>query len=110
MKHYFENGVQFIKMEGSILQADTDMLNGFIQDVLSSQNYTVLIDLSDANHICSSALGQLVYFKNKLSEHGGQMKVVLTDDDLLELFELTLLNEIFEIYSDVGSALADLRT
>jgi len=50
------------------------------------------------------ALGILVSYKKKFTENSGNIKIVITDEDLLELFEITMLDKIFEIFQDLKSA------
>ena len=105
MEYKLLNGIQFIKMEGSILQSDSQRLERYFAQILSSDSKNVIIDLTEANHISSSVLGQMVFIKNKLKPHSGDLKIVVIDEDLLELFDLTMLNKVFEIYSSIEEAI-----
>ena len=91
-------GIQVIKMDGSVLQSDSGRLDRYFSQIFSSESKNVVIDLTDANHISSSVLGQIVFLKNKLKALSGDIRLVITDDDLLELFDLTMLNKVFEIF------------
>jgi anti-anti-sigma factor len=52
----------------------------------------------DVKHICSSALGVLVAIKRKIKDNEGDIKLVIGSDNLIKLFETTMLNKVFEIY------------
>lgn len=97
--------IHLIKLEGSVLQSDSQRIERYFFEIFSSENKNVIIDLSEANHISSSVLGQIVFMKNKLKHKSGDLKLVATDEDLLELFELTMLNKVFQIYSDLETAI-----
>jgi anti-sigma B factor antagonist len=104
MEYKLIEGIQLIKMEGSVLQSDSGRLDRYFSQIFSSDSKNVVIDLTDANHISSSVLGQIVFLKNKLKALSGDIRLVITDDDLLELFDLTMLNKVFEIYPNVDAA------
>ena len=97
-------GIQVIKMDGSVLQSDSGRLDRYFSQIFSSESKNVVIDLTDANHISSSVLGQIVFLKNKLKALSGDIRLVITDDDLLELFDLTMLNKVFEIFPTTEEA------
>ncbi len=41
--------------------------------------------------------------KNKFNTIGGDIKIIVTDEDLLELLEITMLDQVFQIYEDFNS-------
>jgi anti-sigma B factor antagonist len=65
----------------------------------------VVIDLTATDFLDSSGLGALV---GASKEHAGQGELVLVcpRPQLRKLFEISRLNEVFQIYDEVGSALA----
>ncbi len=97
--------VHLIKLFGSVLQSDSGRIERYFTEIFSSENKNVIIDLSEANHISSSVLGQIVYMKNKLKPKNGDLRLVVFDEDLLELFELTMLNKVFQIFSSLDEAI-----
>ncbi len=99
-----KRNVTIVKLEGSILESDCKNLDSSLSKILIESSRNTIIDLTDVNHICSLALGLLVSFKKKYSEKNGDIRLVIIDDDMLELFEITMLNKVFEIFSDVKTA------
>jgi anti-sigma B factor antagonist len=104
MKLTTKNNTHLFKLEGSILQTESEKLDLYFSELLETDETRIIIDMTEANHICSMVLGQIVYYKKKLSSIQGDIKLVIVDEDLLELFDITLLNRVFEIYSDVNDA------
>ncbi len=93
-----------LKLTGSILESNIKDLNVKFEKMLAHSQKNVVVDFTEVNHICSMALGILVSYKKKFTENSGNIKIVITDEDLLELFEITMLDKIFEIFQDLKSA------
>jgi anti-anti-sigma factor len=52
----------------------------------------------NVKHICSSALGVLVAVKRKIRDKDGDIKLVIVNENLLKLFQTTMLDKVFEIF------------
>ena len=52
----------------------------------------------NVKHVCSSALGVMVAIKRKINARDGDIKLVIMNDNLLKLFQTTMLDKVFEIY------------
>ncbi len=97
------DNLDILNLKGSILQGDSDTIRKYLESYLSETKKYIIINLLETNHICSSALGQLVYMKNKFNTIGGDIKIIVTDEDLLELLEITMLDQVFQLYEDLNS-------
>jgi anti-sigma B factor antagonist len=65
----------------------------------------VVVDLSETDFLDSSGLGALVGASKEHSDESA-LRLVCPRPQLRKLFEISRLNEIFEIFDDVASALA----
>lgn len=65
----------------------------------------IILDLTKVHHICSTALGIFVATKRKLKPMNGDIKVIVVDEDLIQLFEITMLDKVFEIFPDLSAAM-----
>jgi anti-anti-sigma factor len=64
----------------------------------------------NVKHICSSALGALVAVKRKLKDEDGDMKLILVNENLMRLFQTTMLDKVFEIYDSRRECLSTFDT
>jgi anti-sigma B factor antagonist len=64
----------------------------------------LIVDLSQASFLDSSALTSLVGAFDKLRSHGGRLAIVATDSRLLSLFEVARMDRDFEIYESRDDA------
>ncbi len=62
--------------------------------------------MMDVKHICSSALGVLVAIKRKIKDVDGDIKLIVINDNILKLFQTTMLDKIFEIFESQRECLA----
>jgi anti-sigma B factor antagonist len=48
-------------------------------------------------YLDSSGLGMLVYIKKEIGRHNGKLKILNLNEQVLNVFKLTKLDEFFEI-------------
>src|SRR5262245_62829808 len=65
----------------------------------------LLLNFSNVQYLSSAALGKLINLKKKLGAVKGSMKLCCIHPDLLEVFRITRLDQVFEIYNDEQAAL-----
>ncbi len=106
MKRKSTDTVEIIILDGRIDQDGSEELEGLLQDCLDKGKNNICIDLMDVKHICSSALGVLVAIKRRIKDHEGDIKLVIVNDNLLRLFETTMLDKVFEIYESQRECLS----
>ena len=100
-----EQGVRILELKGNIQGDQTEQLESILEDLHNKENYKVIVNMKDVKHVCSSALGLLVSYKRNFSKAHGDLKIVLVNDELLQLFEITMLDKIFEIYKTQSEAI-----
>jgi anti-sigma B factor antagonist len=98
MKRSVHDNIEIITLDGRIDQDSSEELETVLQEYLDKKQYNICIDMIDVKHICSSALGVLVAVKRRIKDHEGDIKLVIINDNLLKLFQTTMLDKVFEIY------------
>ncbi|MFW5770404.1 MAG: STAS domain-containing protein [Spirochaetota bacterium] len=98
MKILSEENYELIVLEGRIDQDMSEELESVLQNCIDEEKYNICIDMIDVKHICSSALGVIVAIKRKLKDEDGDIKLVIANDNLLKLFQTTMLDKVFEIF------------
>ncbi|WCL50420.1 STAS domain-containing protein [Leptospira sp. GIMC2001] len=97
--------IKIIRFQGAILRRDSEKIEADLVQSEELDGRKVILELTKVHHICSSALGVLVAFKRKLKSQNGDVKLVINDEDILQVFEITMLDKVFEIYSNLDSAI-----
>lgn len=65
-----------------------------------------VVDMSEVNYIDSGGLGCLVSFLRQVRQNEGDVKVSMLNDKVRNVFELTRLYRIFEIYDHTHVAVS----
>ncbi len=98
MKRISEDHMEVIQLEGRIDQEASEELENMLEECLEGGKTNICIDMINVKHICSSALGVLVAIKRKIKDNKGDIKLVIANDNLMKLFQTTMLDKVFEIY------------
>lgn len=98
MKRITEENMEIIQLEGRVDQEGSEELENLLEECLNSGHMNICIDMINVKHICSSALGVLVAVKRKIKDSKGDIKLVIVNDNLIKLFQTTMLDKVFEIY------------
>ncbi len=69
----------------------------------------LVIDFSSVNFLSSAVLGLLIRVSKRVNENNGKLKLCSINPKIYEIFKITRLDEIFEIYSDAKKAMQTLK-
>jgi anti-sigma B factor antagonist len=69
----------------------------------------ILIDFSAVEHMSSAALGSLITINNKVRERSGQLRLANIDAQIYEVFVITRLNRVFQIFESTEKATASFK-
>jgi anti-sigma B factor antagonist len=64
-----------------------------------------VLDFDGVNYLSSSALGMLISLQKKVALKGGKLKLAGIRDSIMEVFHITKLDEVFDIYKNEGVAI-----
>jgi len=93
-------------LEESIIQVIGDEIGTAID---SSPSPRLLIDFSNVRHLSSAALGMLITINNKVRQKSGQLRLSNIDKQIYEVFVITKLNKLFQIFDDSEEALKSFK-
>ncbi len=85
---------------------ETDELEKLIRDLAAAGNLHLVIDLGETQHINSTALGVLITAHTNYMRRGGQMKLCRVDNRIQNIFVITKLSLVFDVYEDLDKAIA----
>jgi anti-sigma B factor antagonist len=85
---------------------ETDELERTIKTVSESGNKQLLINLGETQHLNSTALGVLISAHTNYVKRGGQMKLCSVDKRIENIFVITKLSLVFDVYPGEEQAIA----
>ncbi len=103
---YTENATIITLAEEKILE-DTDIraLQESIMSVIEqAERMNLILNFGNVRFLSSAVLGLLIRISKKIYEQDGQLKLCNIDPKIHEIFKITRLNKIFDIYPDLESA------
>ncbi len=77
-----------------------------IKTLIDSGGNKLVIDFSGVDHFSSSALGMLITIQKYLEPSQGVLKLCFIRSQILKVFKITRLDEVFSIYKTATEALA----
>lgn len=75
-------------------------------EVIAEDLSTVVVDLTEATFLDSTALGVLLGSMKRLRARGGRFRIVAPRSEIRRIFEMTLLDRVFELDLTRQEALA----
>ena len=88
-------------------EANIQQIGEEIGKIVDSQSQPkMLISFQNVDHLSSAALGTLITINNKIRGKDGQLRLADIDPQIYEVFVITKLNKLFQIFDSADQALA----
>ena len=88
---------------------DADLFTSTLDDLVGDGRKNVLLDLKRVKWINSTGLGILIGGLTKLKKVDGAMKIVNLSERIENIFTVTKLNLVFEVFTDEVAALRSFK-
>ena len=91
--------------DASIQELGQELFN--LVDVEMCQN--IVLNFSKVDFLSSAALGKLITLEKKVKANKGKLRLSNIRPEILDVFVITKLNKVFQIYDDEAAALASFE-
>jgi anti-sigma B factor antagonist len=91
-------------LEGEDIKALEDSVMPLIDGPVN-----LVIDFSSVHFLSSAVLGLLIRVSKRINENKGRLKLCSISPRIYDIFKITRLDEIFEIYPDAKKAMQSLK-
>ena len=107
---YTENAIIVAFTDEKILEEkDIQALQESIMSVIEqAERVNLILDFCNVRFLSSAVLGLLIRISKKVYERAGQLRLCNINPKIYEIFKITRLTKIFDIYQDVESAAESL--
>ena len=103
--------VTILDLKGKLrVGGNTLALHRSIRSLVAEKKIMILLNLTDVTFIDSSGLGELVGSKISVENSGGEFKLMGITGALRELFDVTRLSTVFDVYQDEEEAIRNFAT
>jgi anti-sigma B factor antagonist len=108
---YSENATIVTFTDERILEEiDIQALQESIMSVIEqAEMINLILDFRNVRLLSSAVLGLLIRISKQVYERGGQLRLCNISPKIQEIFKITRLNKIFDIYPDIESATESLE-
>ena len=97
-----------MRVTGEIDMATAPKLRQHVQKVTARAPQGLVLDLDNVDFIDSTGLGVMVGAAKRMRIVGGGFRIVCNQKHLNELFALTRLDAVFELFETLDEALSDV--
>lgn len=103
--HYQNSSLVMINLSKTTAQQAPEFKN-YLMDLIGSGKSKLIVDCRMVEYMDSTFLGAIVFALKKSSAAGGDVRIVRTNLELpvWDMFQLTNMNKIFKIFSDLETA------
>jgi len=104
--HYNKDGIEVIDVRGQIDIYTAPRLRELLIDLVSKNNYQLIVNMDKVEFLDSTGLGVLVGGLKRVRAHDGSLDLVCTQERILKIFRITGLTQVFGIHETVNQAIA----
>ena len=107
MEFYYsdtDKDVLILEADGGLNSDNADQFVNKLAALIETGQSKIVVDCSRLDTITSYGLGVLVRLHSKLAKIGGDVKLANVKGVIEQVFKITHLNRIFEMYPDVSRA------
>jgi len=109
-KTIMDGKIAIIDVKGPLIgDENTDELKREVLDFLEQGNKQLILNLQKVNYMNSSGLGAIVSAKTSYNKNGGEVKLVGLTKNILNLFAVTKLVEVFDVHDDIEKAIKSFK-
>src|SRR4029434_2070380 len=98
-----------LPLKGEIDLHVSPVITASLTAMIEKQPERVVIDLSDVTYIDSAGLAALIQAMQKVEAYGGKFLLAGLQETVRSIFEISRLDQVFQIFPDTDTALAATR-
>ena len=102
-----KDDVAVLSINGEVDMFSSPQARNAIMELVKKRVPKVIVELSEVTYMDSSGVATLIEGLQLCQKYNGLLVVAGLRDNVREVFELTRLDKIFKIYTDVEAAKAD---
>ena len=93
-----------LRVGGEVDVATAPRMRERLISLVNDQRFFLVVDLSDVDFIDSTGLGVLIGALKRVRSRDGDLHLVCGDQRILRVFEITGLDQVFQIHETIDAA------
>lgn len=99
-----EDSVTIVSIEGEVDLYSSPKLRTVLLELTKSKKKAVVVDLNNVRYMDSSGVATLVEALQQIGKYKGKLKLANLRDAVKDVFELSRLDKVFDIYENIEEA------
>jgi anti-sigma B factor antagonist len=99
-----DSGIPLVSVSGEVDLATAPALERTLRDAAEDQTGEVIVDLTCCSFLDSRGLTALLATRKRLGHSDRSLVLVVSNPNVLKIFQITGFDQIFEIYPSLGAA------
>jgi anti-sigma B factor antagonist len=95
-----------LPLKGEIDLHVSPIVTASLNAIIEKKPERLVIDLSDVSYIDSAGLAALIQAMQKVEAYGGKFLLAGLQETVRSIFEISRLDQVFQVFPDVDTALA----
>lgn len=104
-----QDGIVIINYSIDLEAEELDSQANQMKELINEGERKFIINLDNVSKLSSQVLSMFINFKRQLNTHNGEVKIVAANENLLEIFEITMIDKFMQIFNTLESAKADFQ-
>ncbi|MDP8248028.1 MAG: STAS domain-containing protein [Candidatus Tritonobacter lacicola] len=100
-----ESGVGIIEASGEIDVYNSGEIKKLVDAYIARGTSNILLDMRGVDYLDSSTISVLLVERERLTSHGGRLKLLGLQENPRKVFEIAKIDSIFDIYDNEEEAL-----
>ncbi len=105
LTHRAEGAHVVLEVAGEIDVDSAPVLQERLELLVDEGHHHLVLDMEDVDFLDSAALGVLVNGLKRVRAHDGSLRLVIPQEKIRKVFQITGLTKVFAIHPSVGDAL-----
>jgi len=103
------DGIVILSLSGTLDAHTTGELERVFEELISKEQYKIVVDFAELNYISSAGLGVFMAYVETMRENGGDIKFAALKENVFNVFDLLGFPVLYEFFDNVDEASAKFR-
>jgi anti-sigma B factor antagonist len=99
-----EENLSIVEIEGEVDLYSSPELRKVLLELTGAKDMAIIVDLGKVKYMDSSGVATLVEALQQVGKYDGKLKLINLRDVVKDVFELSRLDKVFEIYQTLDEA------